>query len=490
MPSIFSSGAGRRIPAIIRGSWSTALCLLGLFVYPTTVHSQVFDKLPVGHSCSYFGEPVPHSVHTFSSDKEAEGVIRKIVAASGLVQNFVVRSAGVPNAAATIRRDKRFILYNQYFMRKMKKATGSPWAAVSIMAHEIGHHLNGHTLDNRGSRPSIELEADYYSGFILQKLGGTLDQARIAMTRLGSETGSSTHPPKRDRLAAITNGWTKSCELDPACGGRTPADPERQDEESRKSPVRKKPGRAFRDCDQCPELVVVPAGSFEMGSPDTEEGRDYNEGPVHRVTIPRRLAVGVYEVTFEEWDACLKDGGCKHDSIWGDRGWGRGRRPVIDVTWEEARSYVDWLSRKTGKGYRLLSESEWEYVARAGTVTPFHTGRTIATHQANFDGGRAYGAVRRRQTLPVGSFQPNAFGLYDVHGNVREWVEDCSNLSYRGKPSDGRAWTNSYCISRVLRGGSWRDDAEELRSASRDSGTESVTSDDRTGFRVVRTTDE
>ena len=182
---------------------------------------------------------------------------------------------------------------------------------------------------------------------------------------------------------------------------------------------------------------------------------------MHRVRIAEPFAVGVYEVNgaFAEWDACVSDGGCggyRPD----DEGSGRGRRPVVNVNWKDAQSYVRWLSRKTGKRYRLLSESEWEYVARAGTSGPFHYGKTLSTVQANYDGRYTYGSGRkgeyRRGTVPVGSFPANAFGLHDVHGNVREWVDDCWHGDYRGAPADGSAWTSGgECSRRVLRGGSW-----------------------------------
>ncbi len=251
------------------------------------------------------------------------------------------------------------------------------------------------------------------------------------------------------------------------------------------------PGKKFRDCDDCPEMVVVPAGSYMMGSPSHEDGRVDRESPVHRVTIPEPFAVGVYEVTFREWDACRRDGGCSHAP--GDRGWGRGDRPVIAVSWEDAKEYVRWLSRETGAEYRLLSESEWEYAARAGTTGPFHFGSTISPEQANYDGNYTYGSGRkgryRKRTEPVGSFPPNAFGLHDVHGNVREWVEDCWHGSYRGAPSDGRAWTTGGgCVRRVLRGGSWGDEPRLLRSADRYRSGTGLRLDD-IGFRIARTLD-
>ena len=250
-----------------------------------------------------------------------------------------------------------------------------------------------------------------------------------------------------------------------------------------------RPGKRFKECAECPELVVVAAGSFMMGSPVSEERRADNEGPVHRVTIGSPFAVGVYEVTFEEWDACERDGGCRGYRA-GDRGWGRGWRPVIGVSWEDAGAYVRWLRRETGEEYRLLSESEWEYVARAGTRTAFHFGRTIATSQANYDGRFTYGSGRkgeyRERTLPVGSFAANGFGLYDVHGNVWEWVADCWNGSYHGAPSDGGAWERGDCARRVVRGGSWGNGPGNLRSACR-IGNDSGYRSDFIGFRVART---
>src|SRR5262249_1208976 len=159
-----------------------------------------------------------------------------------------------------------------------------------------------------------------------------------------------------------------------------------------------------------------------------------NEGPMHKVTISRPFAVGKFEVTFAEWDACATAGACTHARF---APWGRGKRPVVNMSWEEiTKGYLPWLSRKTGKTYRLLTEAEWEYAARAGTTTPFSTGLTITTDQANFDGNYTYNGSAKGQyqkkTVEVGSLEPNAFGLYDMHGNVWEWVEDCYKDSYVG----------------------------------------------------------
>ncbi|MEI8396591.1 MAG: formylglycine-generating enzyme family protein [Rhodospirillaceae bacterium] len=256
-----------------------------------------------------------------------------------------------------------------------------------------------------------------------------------------------------------------------------------------KAPALPSPGQVFRDCPECPELVVVPSGSFMMGSPESEPERGSSEGPRHRVTLGYALAVGKFEVTFAEWDACVAGGGCDGYRP-KDEGWGRGRRPVINVSWDDAKTYVKWLSQKTGQRYRLLSESEWEYVARAGTNTPFNTGQRITTDQANFNGDATYNGSSkgrdRKRTVEVGSFPANSFGLHDVHGNVWEWTADCLHDNYSGAPSDGRAWTTGDCKLRVFRGGSWLNYPGVLRSAYRN-GDSPDSRNYHVGFRVART---
>ena len=258
-------------------------------------------------------------------------------------------------------------------------------------------------------------------------------------------------------------------------------------------PEPRPPGSRFRDCAECPAMVVVPAGSFLMGSPQTEPGREADEGPRHRVRLPRAFAVGVYEVTFAEWDACLRVGGC--DWYPPDEDWGRGRRPVVNVSWEDAQQYVAWLSSRTGERYRLLSEAEWEYAARAGTTTPFHTGPTISPELANYNGELTYegGAtgIYRSRTLPAGSYPANEFGLHDMHGNVWEWVEDCWHGHYEGAPNDGSARESARgrarCNWRVVRGGAWFYDPRLLRSAYRSWNFAGNRSSEFGGFRVART---
>ena len=252
-------------------------------------------------------------------------------------------------------------------------------------------------------------------------------------------------------------------------------------------------GERFRDCLECPELVVVPSGSFMMGSPSHEEDRDDDEGPVHQVAIAVPFAVGVYEVTFAEWDACVAVGGCGGYSP-DDRGWGRGRRPVVNVSWDDARSYASWLSRRTGGSYRLLSESEWEYVARAGTRTAWHWGEGELRQCRYANGADASTSFSwaigcddgHSRTASVGSYGANAWGLHDMLGNVLEWTEDCWNGNYAGAPSDGSAWKSGNCSRHVLRGGSWGDGSRHIRSAYRIQGITGIRND-YLGFRVART---
>ncbi len=254
--------------------------------------------------------------------------------------------------------------------------------------------------------------------------------------------------------------------------------------------------RTFRDCGECPQMVEVPLGSFTMGSPSWEWDRDDDEGPIHRVRIDYRLAVGMYEVTFGEWDACVSAGGCR-GYIPDDEGWGRGNHPVINVSWKDAQSYVSWLSQRTGESYRLLSESEWEYVARAGSVTARYW-REPANDQCRYGNGADETAKRYNSswtvascddgyygTSPVGNYEANNFGLYDVLGNVWEWTEDCYKDSYSGLPADGSAQASEDCAERVLRGGAWSSKPRDLRSADRFRYSPEVRAV-HWGFRVTR----
>ena len=271
-------------------------------------------------------------------------------------------------------------------------------------------------------------------------------------------------------------------------------------------------GARFRDCPECPEMVVVPAGSFLMGSPDAEEGRDEYEGPLHRVTFAAPFAVGVYEVTVAEFgrfvdttghstgNLCYVSTGHNKGELrngfgWRNPGFGQGgSHPAVCVSWEDAKSYVAWLSQIAGERYRLPSESEWEYAARAGTRTARWWGEGESgqcTHANGADANAGYSWVigcsdGHSRTAPVGSLRMNAWGLHDVLGNAWEWTEDCWNASYRSAPSDGSAWEHGDCNFRMFRGGSWNEVPRLLRSAFRNGSGPGLLSNDN-GFRVART---
>jgi formylglycine-generating enzyme required for sulfatase activity len=244
----------------------------------------------------------------------------------------------------------------------------------------------------------------------------------------------------------------------------------------------------FKDCRECPEMVLVRAGQLVEGSPPNEVGRSINEGPQHQLTINADFAVARYETTFAEWDWCVSERGCEYSPS--DRGWGRAQHPVIGVSWLDVQQYLIWLSERTGLRYRLLTEAEWEYTARGGTTTAFSTGETISGDDANFDARYTYGGGHkgeyRNHAMTVGTFKPNAFGLYDMHGNVWEWVQDCWHKDYAEVPQEGKG--SLYKCNeraRVLRGGSWVDTARNLRSAYRNRNAPEYRHP-TVGFRVAR----
>ena len=298
----------------------------------------------------------------------------------------------------------------------------------------------------------------------------------------GSPVFASRHPVQRTNLRAARD-WAKH-----VSGWQRPERPV--------SDAHLRAGAVFQDAPFTPEMVIIPPGEFTMGSPPDEPGSSDAEGPQHPVTIPQSFAAGRFAVTFDEWD--FAQGDKQWRKVTGlkprkpdDQGWGRGDRPVIDVSWDDAQAYVKWLRAKTGREYRLLSEAEWEYAARGGTTTPFWWGASITPGQANYYGNYVYegGGEKgeyRQKTEPVDQFEPNPFGLYQVHGNVYEWVEDRWHETYKDAPTDGSARTTGDSGLRVLRGGSWGYGPQGLRSATRGRGTPGIR-DYGIGFRLSRT---
>ena len=256
------------------------------------------------------------------------------------------------------------------------------------------------------------------------------------------------------------------------------------------------PGKVFKDCKDCPEMVVLPTGTFTMGTPDNEVGREPDEGPLHPVTFAKPLAISRFQVLVGEWDAYLRDTGYVMPD--GDTRPGReckagvpryertAKHPAVCMDFPEANAYVEWLSKKSGKTYRLVSESLREYAARAGSSGPFpfpfDEGKeySIAKHANTYGAADGYNF-----TAPAGSFPANAFGVYDMHGNIYEWTADCYNENYLGAPSDGSAWLTGDCKVRRIRGNDWGEAPVFSRSGNRNA-TYTDTRGDWIGFRVAR----
>ena len=346
----------------------------------------------------------------------------------------------------------------------------------------------------------------------LPETGYLSSEQAEALAALGEEAQAlaEAEEKERERLAEEARRKAEADEQ-----ARQQAEAERLREEASK---RRKVREVFRDCPECPEMVVVPAGSFRMGSPTHEEGHHSIEGPVHEVRIGAPFAVGVYEVTRGQWsdfvsetghhtgNACWTNENGEYEKrsgrSWRDAGFSQSdEHPVVCVDWDDARAYVRWLSRKTGEEYRLLSESEWEYVARAGTSTSRYWGdsetgqcryangadRTLKQRYSDWEWGVAGCRDGAVHTSAAGIYESNGYGLYDVLGNVWEWTADCTNESHVGAPRDGSAWEREFCVARILRGGSWLYGPRSLRSARRNSGLSTGERFNDNGFRIART---
>lgn len=289
----------------------------------------------------------------------------------------------------------------------------------------------------------------------------TYPQGRFAaLARLRIEALSSR--PNRETRESTAN--PSAGRADTHAGGRTPTEPPHGKTSSAGTPLPRstspstgEPPQLIRDCDDCPQLVVIPPGRFQMGS---AHGRP-DERPVHLVQISRPFAIGVYEVTAGEWDVCVREGSCRYNPSSQEGA----RTPISNVSLEDAQQYLRWLTAKTKKTYRLPSEAEWEYAARAGTATDYWWGNGLKAGMANCTDCRNPGDGKGK--TPIGSFKPNGFGLYDVHGNVWEWVADCWNSSYKRAPTNGQPWVRGDCLSGVLRGGSWNLDHDYMRVSRR-----------------------
>ncbi|MEX0644706.1 MAG: SUMF1/EgtB/PvdO family nonheme iron enzyme [Parvularculaceae bacterium] len=348
-------------------------------------------------------------------------VVAVVILGLGVAAVFLTRNGTQPQEAAVISPPAAPVGEDQTKSANVAAAIGEP-AALTEPASEA-------LAAPDGAAPAVEIE----TGIADAQLADELAAAEAAAAD-GDALMSDVGPQESPAATAPPPAATAS---EPAV---TPAG------EKAKAI---KPGKKFRDCDACPQMAALQGGKFLMGSPATETGRNAYEGPQHEVTV-KPFAMSVYEVTVEEWAVCAADGACeaKRNSD--------GKLPVLGVSWREARDYAKWLSKKTGRAYRLPSEAEWEYAARAGAKTAYWWGESFKRAQV------PSGAAK-----PVGSFEANAFGLHDVLGNAREWVEDCYVNNFAATPTDGSAAKSGDCARRVIRGGAWSSPPADMRAANR-----------------------
>ncbi|MGO9170405.1 MAG: SUMF1/EgtB/PvdO family nonheme iron enzyme [Rhodomicrobium sp.] len=382
----------------------------------------------------------------FTSDKTGQLVVALGPNVSPSRQLFIMFSAGAGQTAKEAKNAQHSV-YAEEFLRLLKEKD----MALSEMAQRLRFNVNQAALRLRcGQLPCGPQTPAYY------------DQLMTRLTISGMDARAE--PAHND---AIRAGTPEAVAAERSLGHRD----------------------AQIDCPYCPELVVLNAGSFQMGSDGKEKGHRTNEEPRHSVVIGKKFAIGKYQVTNREWDACVREGGCqgaRRDDL----------KPVAEVSWSDANSYLQWLKHKTGATYRLATEAEWEYAARAGTGTRyFFKGDEAQLCEYANGADKRLGVLPYanqtcddgvgRQTSIVGRYRPNPWGLYDMAGNVWEWVQDCWHENYEGAPADGSSWQEATCARRVARGGSWRSGPDALRSAARNAFPPSH-SRSTLGFRVVR----
>ncbi len=453
--------------------------LLLLLLFPVLAFSQP-QSFQLGPGCAYDGEQNGNNVYLFDASDEANRIVAELVNALGLQQNFVVKSSSVQNALATTENGRRYILYSTAFLEKFKADAQTRWAAYSVLAHEIGHHLNGHDFSEKDARTRklLELEADQFSGSVLRMLGATLPEAQAGVETINLDGESNTHPAKIARREAVANGW-KSRDEWLRERGMTTEPVVKQDEApaTQPNPQTTSPVTAFdlERCKDCPEMVFVQDGMFTMGCTE-EQGDDCleYEKPAHKVNIPG-FFIGKYEVTQAEWSAVMGSNPSHFKDC--------PRCPVENVSWEDVQVFIQKLNAKTGKNFRLPSEAEWEYAARGGQKSK---GFKYAGDTRNLGLVAWWSGNSGKKTHPAGERKVNELGICDMSGNVWEWCADVWHLNYTGAPVDGSAWDSNSKerASPALRGGSWNDNPLHCRVASR-SGFGPADRSDQIGFRLA-----
>jgi formylglycine-generating enzyme required for sulfatase activity len=403
--------------------------------------------------------------------------------------NALVAYAARPGASAF--ESKRNGLFTAKLLSELKRSPDVPSAIVEVTAHDASAIESDKTA-TRGILPKDSNEqyeltfwesikdstypSDYEAYLKAYPNGRFAALAKARIERLHASAAAKTAasapktvaaPPATTPVPASTPAPEKPHQMASAPGAP-------------KAVVKVAAGNEIKDCPSCPVLISITPGNFSMGS----NNDDPAEKPPHRVTIAHPFAIGKYEVTIEQWNACVDAGACTHIAPDSESNAAPpANSPMRNVSWDDAQVYVKWLSKSGGKPYRLPSEAEWELAARGGTQSTYSWGEQMKKGMADCkDCGDPYtpGAPS-----PVGSFAPNPFGLYDMNGSVWEWVADCWHSSYKGAPADGRVWDDPSCSVRVIRGGSWREGAAYMQSATRFKYSASVRQS-QNGFRVAR----
>ncbi len=419
-------------------------------------------------SCSYTGSGAVLTAHGFEtddleSDPSISDLVKQILKLHHVPsQKIQVQvSSEVNNASAAARGGRPYILYSSHFVKNLQSLPHGSWKLMGIFAHEVGHHLLFHTMAQSKSRPDLELEADTWAGSTLYQLGATLEQALSCFESV-SMNGTSTHPPRNERKQAMEKGWYEAKAANPAPAPVPKPAPAPAPSPAKRDFTETATGASFA-------MKYLSGNSFSMGSEESDAYSD--EKPVHTVRVGA-FYMGKYEVTFAEYDRFCDATSRQKPS---DQGWGRGNRPVINVSWDDAVAYCQWLSNTTGKTYRLPTEAEWEYSARGGENYKYAGSNDVNTTAWNTTNSDS-------KTHPVGQKQANGFGLYDMAGNVWEWCSDYYsdyNSNSQSNPIGAASGSN-----RVLRGGRWGSVAQNCRVLSRNNRTP-ADRDDGLGFRVV-----
>ncbi len=430
------------------------VCRLFILLLPSLLQAQP-QSFRLAPGCAYDGPQPGNNVYVFESSGEANRIVTELLDALGLQQNFVIKSANIQNALATTESGQRYILYSTSFLEKFKADANTRWAAYSVLAHEIGHHLNGHNFSETDTRQRklLELEADQFSGSVLRMLGATLSEAQAGIEKIGLEGETNTHPAKTARREAVANGWkTRDEWLRERGMSATPVQRPEPATQEAKQPLTTS---SFDDCSRCPAMIKVDGGNFIMGCSDGQgDACTEYEKPAHEVSVPG-FYIGKYEVTQAAWQAVMGSNPSKFNNC--------PNCPVENITMKDVQEFLQRLNMQTGMHFRLPSEAEWEYAARGGRKSK---GSKYSGDNRNLGLVAWWYGNSGKKTHPVGERKANELGIFDMSGNVAELCSDYWHGNYLTAPTDGSPWSDVAAGQEtvpVVRGGSFLNDEPASR---------------------------